>query len=547
MSLTKDDAVRRVYMGDSISPTRKEYIDGGIRRALVEQQQHMSAQGDTTRAGRYQRAIEQLDEDFGLDAAMAQALTSSNRRPAGRLVKPRAFLIGYTTVNMQGAVDYLEYTYQDEFRQVMNDAARDGVEAGEALVSFYAKLCYKSLVVGENANISQVRDIKGNIAGTQAQAHGSVFEHISLNFVVTDCSRVYTHEQVRHRVGTAYSQTSGRYCRIEPGKLAVVWDPILDGCEDLAHSLIGKIERTVYLMECRKGLRKPPFGLTDDDIRPESWFDHGIAEIAIGAKIFPARNAMPPDVRTRLESLTTDGDYYPQLTDVDKEWLRSLSMWVPIGKGEGNLAFKKKLTSAIRRFAPNGQTNEMGMTLNVRTLRHVIMMRTSRYSEWEIRVIFNEVYRLAKEKWPLMFADAKEREVDGLLEIYGMKMNPYEQKIHDYTDNELWVELWKRGVIDARLEPLEQERKQQVDAELLREMSRRKLIVRGPGGEPMLAEGVDQAFLAAKHTGAEVPMEQATGGDVVQVGGEPEKGSGAEELPPEETGETGKEPEKTDE
>ena len=43
--------------------------------------------------------------------------------------------------------------------------------------------------------------------------HGSVLEHSTVTFFLTNVSRVVTHELVRHRAGTAFSQTSGRYVR----------------------------------------------------------------------------------------------------------------------------------------------------------------------------------------------------------------------------------------------------------------------------------------------------------------------------------------------
>ena len=91
---------------------------------------------------------------------------------------------------------------------------------------------------------------------------------------------------------------------------------------------------------------------------------------------------------------------------------------------------KKKITSALRRIAPNGQSNEIGFSVNLRTLRHTIMMRTGRHAEWEIRLVFNQLYLLLKDKYPYIFYGAKEEMVDGLLEVSGMKMQPYEKESH---------------------------------------------------------------------------------------------------------------------
>ena len=47
-----------------------------------------------------------------------------------------------------------------------------------------------------------------------ASAHGSVLEHASFSFVLHNVSRVFTHELVRHRPGTAISQESLRFVRL---------------------------------------------------------------------------------------------------------------------------------------------------------------------------------------------------------------------------------------------------------------------------------------------------------------------------------------------
>ncbi len=212
------------------------------------------------------------------------------------------------------------------------------MDDGEILCSFYAKACYASLTTKKNKNISKVRDIASNIEGILNSGHGSVIEHCSLNFMISDCSRVFTHELVRHRAGTAFSQTSGRYVRTD--ELDLVIDPILEPAYDI-------IEDTrKYLEEAYKKIEE------------------------------------------RL--------------DIDNA---------------KNFSTKKKMTSAMRRLLPNGQANEIGVSLNLRALRHTIENRTSEHAEWEIRYIFNEIYSIVKDKFPIMFIDAIEENKDGLLEI----------------------------------------------------------------------------------------------------------------------------------
>lgn len=281
---------------------------------------------------------------------------------------PKVFWIGSTTLDRVALESYLKETNQEDFLFDVDEARKDGFSDGDILTSFYAKLCYKSLVSGKNKNIEKVRGIKGNLIATMNQAHGSVFEHVVLNFVVTNCSRVYTHEQVRHRVGVAYSQTSGRYVRGD--EIDIVFDPILEPVKDIIAELQGYIESY----------------------------------------------------------------YFDMVEKMDLDNMRDF------GK-------KKKITSALRRLLPNGQSNEMGMSLNLRTLRHVVQVRTSRHSEWEIRHIFGQVYNLVKEKYPLIFYGAKEEIVDGLLEVSGMKLQPYEKILTDYSTEDLEKELKRREEI----------------------------------------------------------------------------------------------------
>jgi thymidylate synthase (FAD) len=146
--------------------------------------------------------------------------------PKGTLVQPKTYFVGATTLDRQEVYRYLWDTDQVEFGEAMTQAHDEGLSDGEILCSMYAKLCYSALTTRKNENISRVRDIHANLLGTIESGHGSVFEHCQLNFIVSNCSRVFTHELVRHRVGTAFSQTSGRYVRSD--KLDLVIDPILD-------------------------------------------------------------------------------------------------------------------------------------------------------------------------------------------------------------------------------------------------------------------------------------------------------------------------------
>lgn len=73
---------------------------------------------------------------------------------------------------------------------------------------------------------------------------------------------------------------------------------------------------------------------------------------------------------------------------------------------------KKKLTSAMRRIAPDGVSTSLLWTANFRTLRHVILLRTSPGAEEEIRVAFDAVAKICKQRHPAVFSDFH-RQADG--------------------------------------------------------------------------------------------------------------------------------------
>jgi len=259
-------------------------------------------------------------------------------------MKPQTFLVGSTQIDTEGIHRYLHATGQERFFLELTEYQKDHeCDADYLLVSFYAKMCYKSLVVGKNANIKSVRGIDANLGTCFDSGHGSVFEHVWLNWVTTGCSRVFTHELVRHRVGTAFSQTSGRYVSVEDANL-VHGD---DWPEEMAQEA-----------------------------------DYLVAR----AKAFAAK------------------------------WRDNLEL------DEKPMAERKHWTSQIRRVMPVGADNEIGWSCNVRALRHMIEMRTSRHAEWEIRYVFNEVAEIVARRWPILLYGHEGTQFDGLWEYTNLRV-----------------------------------------------------------------------------------------------------------------------------
>jgi thymidylate synthase (FAD) len=73
-------------------------------------------------------------------------------------------------------------------------------------------------------------------------------------------------------------------------------------------------------------------------------------------------------------------------------------------------AVKKEVTSALRRLAPIGLSTDIVVTMNARTLRHVIAMRTDPSAEEEIRLVFDQIARLCIAEAPALFQDFKRRD-----------------------------------------------------------------------------------------------------------------------------------------
>jgi thymidylate synthase (FAD) len=89
------------------------------------------------------------------------------------------------------------------------------VNPGELLIEFGGRACYRSWEPGLNPNVTKIRtDQREYFANILRSGHGSVLEHANYSFAIHDVSRAFTHELVRHRAGSAFSQESLRYVRL---------------------------------------------------------------------------------------------------------------------------------------------------------------------------------------------------------------------------------------------------------------------------------------------------------------------------------------------
>jgi thymidylate synthase (FAD) len=120
--------------------------------------------------------------------------------------QPSVFLIARPSVDVEGARAYLK-SVRGESWLAMREADDDPINEGELLAEFAGRICYRSWEPGLNANVTRIRtDREAYFANVLQSFHGSVLEHANYSFAFRQVSRVFTHELVRHRAGSAFSQ-----------------------------------------------------------------------------------------------------------------------------------------------------------------------------------------------------------------------------------------------------------------------------------------------------------------------------------------------------
>ncbi len=238
---------------------------------------------------------------------------------------PRVYLIARPAVDLAGMRAYLADVGGESWLDLRESEAING---GQQLIEFAGRACYRSWEPGLNPNVTRIRtDQQAYFANILASGHGSVLEHANYSFALRNVSRVFTHELVRHRAGSAFSQESLRYVRLA----------------DI-------------------GFRVPP-------------------------SLEPLRERVLSVVE-QLEQLQREG---AEALGIDAEG-------VPFH-------VKKEATSALRRLAPLGLSTDIIWTANLRTLRHVIEMRTDPSAEEELRLVFDQLAQIMRAEAPLLLAD----------------------------------------------------------------------------------------------------------------------------------------------
>src|SRR6202035_4040692 len=128
---------------------------------------------------------------------------------------PKVFLLARPSIDLDGMRAYLQDVGGESWLERRLDESEGRPNGGELIVEFGGRACYRSWEPGLNPNVSKVRtDQREYFANILRSAHGSVLEHANYSFALRNVSRVMTHELVRHRAGSAFSQESLRYVRL---------------------------------------------------------------------------------------------------------------------------------------------------------------------------------------------------------------------------------------------------------------------------------------------------------------------------------------------
>src|SRR5918996_3148634 len=244
-----------------------------------------------------------------------------------RETSPQIELIARPSIDLGALERYLKTVDGEEWLE-MRTAQSEPINDGQLLIEAAGRACYRSWKEGLNPNVSRIRrDQAEYFLNILRSGHGSVLEHANYTFVIWDVSRVFSHEIVRHRAGSAFSQESLRFVRLDE----------------------------------------------------------------LGFRIPESMESLRPQIVEILETLEDFQIAAAAHFGLDEEGV--------------NFHTKKELTSAMRRLAPEGLSTMIIWTANVRTLRHVIQMRTDPGAEEELRLVFNKIGEIMVAEAPLLFGD----------------------------------------------------------------------------------------------------------------------------------------------
>lgn len=231
-------------------------------------------------------------------------------------------------------------------KQVMHVSGDDG----SLLAEYAGRGCYNSFG-GKNGEGPGRSSNEDHVHHLIEVGHGSVLEHVSFTFQIYHNSRGLTHELVRHRVGTAFSQASTRFRDESNGTFIV-----------------------------------PPL------VRP--WFeDRKTKQVAFK---FDSKAVYSGMVKRAVKHASSS---YDNMIDMlkDSKLLSSLGL-------SGTFA-RKAARGIARSLLPIGLESPIVLSVNARAARNILDQRANEFAEAEIREMAVAMWKILVKEEPVIFGD----------------------------------------------------------------------------------------------------------------------------------------------
>ncbi len=291
--------------------------------------------------------------------------------------KGKVYLVGRTALNIEGIAAFLQdnglqWPTQDmtDGKLTVRGSAGTSQFAGhtpptdaEQLVELAGRCCYMSF--GKKAGSKSNAEYLDNLLGRNPEtgefipgpAHGSVTEHPVFNFLVVGAGRGFSHEQVRHRVGWAYSQLSTRYCDFEREEEEGTWDP---------------------------GFSLAPM--------------HHLGDGTIAAHMRDAYESAVAIYKLLVDRIHTELAKKLQLDP-------QLEGKLLLEHGTRGLTrmLRKAARGAARDVLPIGTEAIMTMSANPRAIWNCLVLRANEHAEAAIREIYIQIARIMEKEMPTLF------------------------------------------------------------------------------------------------------------------------------------------------
>ena len=223
------------------------------------------------------------------------------------------------------------------------DYCRSWIPTGnhlDVIPEFAGRVCYQSF---DKRRPGGNEEYIGHILGL---GHGSVLEHSTITYLITGVSRSLTHELIRHRAGTGFSELSQRYYDFSDEQIGFVLPPQFAANSELSASFKEMVR------DCFKLYRNTTVSL---------------------------------------------------ISEISEQW-----QFLNPGKkpGTGDLtAIRKKARQAARAILPNCTETHIVVTGNLRAWRNILEQRGSLHADLEFRRLALVLAADLKLRAPNVFAD----------------------------------------------------------------------------------------------------------------------------------------------